>query len=496
MLTVPLATPVISSVDLIILGIYLLFTAAWGSWRKQPIQDEESYLLGNRSIAWPALTLSIVATETSTVTFLSLPGQTFAEGGNMTFLQLTMGYIVGRFLVAWLLLPHYFEGKIFSAYELFEKRFGQTMRRSASVVFLTCRTMADGLRLLLTALALKQVLGWDYPTCVIVIAITTAIYATFGGVRSVVKNDCLQLIIYTLGALLAMWVIIRTVPGGLEQIVDFGKQSGRFHLIDFGTGFTDKYVNFWAGLIGGSILSLATHGVDQLMVQRYLSAESKQKASLALCCSGPLVALQFALFLFIGIALACFYAMPEQATIGRPDEAFATFLANEMPVGLCGLLLASVMAAAMSTLSSSVNSSAGVLIKDLVEPIFGKPEEAQTMRRLRYATVLFTALQAAVALIAYQVGLESSVITAVLAIAGFAFGILLGLMTLGLLLKKSNSTIGLAALIAGFIAGCAAKFYTEISWPWLGSISASAAIIVGLIFSMLVPKGKQTDDDA
>ncbi len=486
--TLPLASPVISTVDLMILGGYLLFTAGWGCWKKKSKQTEESYLLGNRSIAWPALTLSIVATETSTVTFLSLPGQTFADGGNMTFLQLTMGYIVGRFLVAWLLLPQYFEGDIFTAYEVLQKRFGSLIRQCSSLVFLLCRTLADGLRLLLTAMALEKALGWDFEICVVAIAITTAVYATFGGVRSVVKNDCLQLAIYTLGALIALSIVASKVPGGIVQIVQFGNETGRFHLIDFGHGFTDKYINFWAGLVGGSILSLATHGVDQLMVQRYLSADSKQKASWALCCSGPLVALQFALFLIIGIALASFYSMPGQTAIDKPDAAFATFLANEMPIGLCGILLASVMAAAMSTLSSSVNSSAGVLVKDLIEPLLGIASEEGSMRRLRISTVLFTFLQAVVALLAHQIGLESSVISAVLAIAGFAFGILLGLMILGFLLKETTSLVGLVGLAAGFFAGCFAYFQSEVSWPWLGAISAGSTILAGLAASVTLPK--------
>lgn len=486
--TLPLTSPVISTIDLMILGGYLLFTAGWGCWQKKSKQTEESYLLGNRSIAWPALTLSIVATETSTVTFLSLPGQTFANGGNMTFLQLTMGYIVGRFLVAWLLLPQYFESEIFTAYEVLQKRFGSLIRKCSSLVFLLCRTLADGLRLLLTAMALEKALGWDFELCVVAIAITTAVYATFGGVRSVVKNDCLQLIIYTFGALIALGIVASKVPGGIEQIVQFGSETGRFHLIDFGHGFTDKYINFWAGLVGGSILSLATHGVDQLMVQRYLSADSKQKASLALCCSGPLVALQFALFLFIGIALANFYSMPGQTAIEKPDAAFATFLANEMPIGLCGLLLASVMAAAMSTLSSSVNSSAGVFLKDLIEPLLGTTLESGSMRRLRISTVLFTVLQAVVALLAHQIGLESSVISAVLAIAGFAFGILLGLMTLGFLLKETTSMVGLVGLVAGFSTGCFTYFQTEVSWPWLGAISAGSTILAGLAVSAILSK--------
>lgn len=491
----PLANTTISNIDLILLGSYLLLTILWGAWPRKSKQDAESYLLGGRSIAWPALTLSIVATETSTVTFLSLPGQTFKEGGDMTFLQITLGYIVGRLAVAMLILPEYFRGKYFTAYEVLESRYGNSVRRAASVVFLLCRTLADGLRLFLTALALQQALAWDFSLCVLVIAIATGIYATFGGVTSVVKNDCLQLAIYTLGALVAAWLLVQAVPGGFGEILQFGQETGRFHTFDLGSGFTDGYVNFWAGLIGGGVLSLATHGVDQLMVQRYLCASSERKAALALCLSGPIVAMQFLLFLLIGIGLACFYSQPGADSISAPDAAFATFLANETPIGVCGLLLAAVMAAAMSTLSSSVNASAGVFVKDLVEPIQGEMPPKKSLVWLRTATLAFTFLQAMVALGAYQVGLEMSVIGAVLAIAGFSLGILLGLMALGMVCGRVSTTPGLMAVAFGFAVGALVVYSKTISWPWNSLIAATSTFMAGWLLHQFMPPTLNTTSD-
>ena len=477
----------ISSFDLSLLLLYLLATVVWGAWPRRTNTTGEGYLLGGRDVAWPALLLSIVATETSTVTFLSLPGQTFQEGGDMTFLQITFGYIVGRLGVAVLMLPEYFRGSVFTAYEVLENRYGPNVRRASSLVFIACRTLADGLRLLLTALALEQALGWDFSSCVLVIAVATGIYATFGGVTSVVKNDCVQLTVYTLGALVAAYLLVKSAPGGATEIWRFGQETGRLTLFDWGEGFTDKKINFWAGLVGGGILSLATPGVDHLMVQRYLCASSQRKASLALCLSGPVVMLQFALFLLIGLGLAYFYqnAAVDYA-IEKPDQAFAAFLAHETPVGICGLLLAAVMAAAMSTLSSSVNSSAGALVKDVIEPLYGTTSPEHSMKRLRGATLLFTVLQAGVALGAYAIDLNQSIIGAVLAIAGFAFGILLGLLALGMLCGKVKETPGLAALVVGFLVGGAVINWGTISWPWNAPIAFTSTFVTGYVLHLLM----------
>lgn len=413
----------------------------------------------------------------------------------MTFLQITLGYIVGRFAVAMFILPEYFRGAYFTAYEVLESRFGNSVRRAASVVFLLCRTLADGLRLFLTALALQQALAWDFSLCVLVIAIATGIYATFGGVTSVVKNDCLQIVIYTGGALVAAWLLVQAIPGGVGEILQFGKETGRFHTFDLGSGLTDKYVNFWAGLIGGGVLSLATHGVDHLMVQRYLCASSERKAALALCLSGPLVALQFLLFLLIGVGLACFYGLPGSDSISAPDAAFATFLANETPIGVCGLLLAAVMAAAMSTLSSSVNASAGVFVKDLIEPVRGEMSSKTSLVWLRCATLVFTAFQATVAIGAYQVGLEMSVIGAVLAIAGFSLGILLGLMALGMICGKVGTVPGLVAVLFGFVVGTVVVRSGSISWPWNSLIAASSTFLAGWLLHKLLPPSPEMAPD-
>lgn len=482
-------TATLSPIDLAILAVYLIGTVVWGAWPRKSASSAEGYLLGGRNLAWPVLLLSIVATETSTVTFLSLPGQSFVEGGSLFFLQVTIGYMLGRLVVIAWLLPEYFGGKAFTAYEVLENRFGSGVRRASSVLFLLCRTLADGLRLFLTGLALQQALGWDLPTCVVAITAATALYATLGGVSSVVWNDAFQLMIYTLGALIAAWLLVRAVPGGLGAILEFGAETGRLRLIDPRPGFTGGGMTLWSGLIGGAFLSLATHGVDHLMVQRYLCARSQRSAAVALGLSGPVVALQFLLFLLIGVGLAAFYAgVPEGADL-RGDQAFAAFLANHTPTGVRGLLFAAVIAAAVSTLSSSLNASAGVAVNDLfkaIRPDQGDANSGRSVRLAKLATLVFALLQAGVALGAYYRGLEQSVIYLVLGIAGFTTGVLVGLFALGMACGKCQPMAAMVALGTGVIVGASVFGWNEMTEPdnkingmWNALIACSTTFLAG-----------------
>lgn len=475
----------LSVVDLTILAVYLTATVVWGAWPRKSSATDEGYLLGGRNLAWPLLLLSIVATETSTVTFLSLPGAAFSEGGNLTFLQITLGYIVGRYLVIALLLPEYFRGKSFTAYEVLEERFGRGVRQASSVLFLLCRTFADGLRLFLTGLALQQALGWDLPTCVAAITVATAFYATLGGVSSVVWNDALQLIIYTTGALIAAWLIVQAVPGGLGAVVEFGTETGRFQLFDMRLGLVGGSMTFWSGLIGGAFLSLATHGVDHLMVQRYLCARSQRSAAIALGLSGPVVAMQFLLFLLIGVGLAAFFASAPGEAL-RGDQAFAAFLADHTPSGVRGLLFAAVIAAAISTLSSSLNASAGVAVKDLLQPL--KLAQSHPVRMAQVATIVFALLQAGVAIGAHSTQVDASVISLVLAIAGFTTGVLVGLFALGMLCGKCQPLTAVIALAAGVLAGAALFGWNasvpadeRVHWTWNALVASSTTLSAGLI---------------
>jgi len=463
---------------------------AFGLWVGRGQQSTVDYFLGGRSLPWWAVLLSIVATETSTVTFLSIPGVAFAAGGDLRFLQITFGYIVGRMLVAWIFLPLYFRGEPFTCYEVLEQRFGVASRRMTSLLFMVTRNLSDALRLFLTALALQQAIGLDFWICTVGLGIVTIGYTLFGGVKSVVWNDCIQFVVYMIGALATLWVIVTRLPDGMTQLVEFGQTHGKFQIFDWDLGLTKRSMTFWSGLVGGLFLTTATHGTDQLMVQRYLVAKSQRGATAALVLSGFVVCLQFGLFLVIGVALSCFYENFPPATAftaADKDRVLAHFVVHHLPVGLVGITLAAVFAAAMSTLSSSLNSSATALVNDIYLPLRGrKLDQAQQLWLSRAASAGFGLLQIAIAVAAYEVGIEQSTVGLVLKIAGFALGPMLGLYFLAVLAPSVRQTEALWGAVVGmaYLAGIA--FGTELYWPWYAAVGAGLTFGSGLVLSFLL----------
>lgn len=484
--------PAIHFIDFAIVVGYLGGVLAFGLWVGRGQRSAVDYFLGSRSLPWWALLLSIVATETSTVTFLSIPGFAFAQNGDLRFLQITFGYIVGRVLVVYLLLPLYFCGQPFTSYQILEQRFGVASRRATSLLFLVTRNLSDALRLYLSALALQQAVGISITSCVVVLGIFTITYTFFGGVKSVIWNDCIQFVVYMIGAVAALGVIFSLLPGGIEQFWQFAEQNNKLHLFDFDTSLTKPSMTFWAGLIGGLFLTAATHGTDQLMVQRYLSAKSQRGAGWAIVLSGLIVCGQFALFLIIGAALACFYdAFPQagQFSDADRDRVFSHFIVNSLPIGLVGLTLAAVFAAAMSTLSSSLNSSATAFVNDIYLPL--KKRELSMAEQLqlgRFATVAFGILQIGIALLSHQVGVTLNTVGKVLAIAGFALGPMLGLYFLAAL----TSRVSQRAALIGFSAGLGVLSYvateTSLYWAWYAFVGSITTFTVGLAYSRCFEK--------
>lgn len=478
----------IAPVDQAIIAGYVAIVLAWGLWLGRSQKNTEDYFLGGRKLPGWAILLSIVATETSTVTFLSIPGKTYDEGGDFRFLQITFGYIVGRMLVVVVLLPLFFRGQLFTSYEVLQNRFGTTTRRGASLLFLVTRNLSDALRLFLTALALQQATELDLSTCVIGLGIVTIIYTLVGGAKAVIWNDCLQFAIYMLGAVCALAVISSKLPDGFGEIVEFGQDTGRFQLIDFRLSYKAP-MTFWAGLVGGMFLTAATHGTDQMLVQRYLSSTSQKSAGWAVVLSGFIVCAQFALFLLIGVALACFYnSLPTEKGISQlaSDQVFAHFIVNYLGVGLVGLVLAAVFAAAMSTLSSSLNSSATAFINDIYLPLSKSELSAeQQLRMSRIATLVFGIVQICIALASDSFGFEASIVVRVLGIMAFALGPMLGLYLIGVFTKR----VGELAALAGFIAGIAVlstvALATPLDWPWYSAVGALSVAAFSLLFHFL-----------
>jgi solute:Na+ symporter, SSS family len=493
----------IPTADIVVALLYLAASVGVGLWMGRSNKNMDDYLLGGRDIPWWAILGSIVATETSTVTFLSVPGSSYAAGGNMTFLQLAIGYIVGRFLVVSLLLPAYFRGEILTAYQLLQTRFGVSTRRLASLMFLVARNLGDGLRLFLAAVALKQAVGLPLTMCILITGAVTILYTLFGGLRSVVFSDCVQFVIYMLAGIASLYVLVDRLPGGWSEYLDFGRSQNKFHVLDFTFGLTEKYTyTFWAGLIGGAFLSLGTHGADQMMVQRCLAARSQRDASRAMIASGFVVAFQFLVFLLIGVGLAAFYS--HNPVAGEPlkkDVAYAHFIVNQLPTGLVGLTLAGIFAAAMSTLSSSLNSSASTLIGDFGNVLgVDRLSAAQRLTMSRAATFVFGLIQIGVATVAGAYDLSQSVIDDALAIAGFTAGILLGVFVLGQLRWPISERGAIAGMLTAIVLLCAVRFVPRLAdetwpallrerlaWPWYPVVGSLTTVAIGILASLPFP---------
>jgi SSS family transporter len=501
----------ISPIDLAIIAVYMAGCTILGARLGRSVSGLKGYFLGESNIPAWAVMISIVATETSTATFLSVPAIVFKPGGDFTYLQLAIGYLVGRVVVSILLLPAYFRGEIYTAYQVLNRRFGGATKTTASVLFLITRTLGDGLRLYLAAIVLQKMLeamnvqaasDASLAVAVLGMGVATIIYTFLGGMRAVIWTDVIQFFVYLVGAVVALFLIVGKVPGGWSGLWEAGVEAHKFRLFDFHFDVTQPYT-FWSGLFGGLFLCTATHGADQLMVQRYLSARSQKQAAAALISSGVVVLLQFALFLTIGAGL---FVLDDTAGGPRPapDRAFIDFIVHNMRTGLLGLVLAAIFSAAMSTLSSSLNASASATINDLYRPLAPNVPEERLLRLSKVFTIAWGLAQMGVALLAIRLN-NKTVVESVLEIASFTTGIVLGLFLLGILTRTVAQRDALLGLLIGLAVNSYVKFgpwlnapkatpselsplypfQGAIAWPWYALIGSSTVFLTGLLSSRL-----------
>jgi SSS family transporter len=464
---------------------------AFGLWVGRHQKGAADYMLGDRDIAWWGLLFSIVATETSTVTFLSIPG--FAWSRDFTFIQLPLGYLVGRFLVVAVLLPHYFTGEYFTAYEVLRRRFGGATGQAASLLFIVTRSLADGLRLFLTAIVVQEVAGLSLPVCVALVGVTTIVYTFAGGMKAVVWTDVAQFVIYVVGAVVAFVLLLGRLPGGWDGLLSAAAEGGKLRWLDLSPSLASPYT-LWAGLVGGLFLTIGSHGADQLMVQRYLCARSQREAGRAVWMSGVVVFLQFALFLLIGVGLWAFYrAFPPAVPFDRPDRVFVRFIVEELPPGMVGLVIGAIFAAAMSTLASSLNSSATAAVTDFYRPLRPGASSAHILGVTRALTLVFGLVQVAVALAGPLV--SRTVVESVLTIAGFTTGIILGVFFLGIFTRHVGQRAALAGLVAGLATITAVAFRTPLAWPWYTLVGSLSTFGFGLLASAIGERKTDTETE-
>ncbi|MFQ5628901.1 MAG: sodium:solute symporter [bacterium] len=470
----------LSAIDLAVLRLYLAFSIGLGFYFAKFQKSAKEYFLGSRDISWPAVCLSIVATETSTLTFIGVPALSF--GGNMAFMQITIGYLLARILVSLLFLPAYYRREMFTAYNFIEHRFGDAARKTASGIFMVTRLFADGVRIFATAIPLSLVTGLDYATSIAIICGVTIVYTYLGGLRAVVWMDVIQISIYLAGAVIAIFIMLGKIPGGWEKVLAIGGQADKFKFLDFDLNLTTTYTIF-SGIIGGTLLGMASHGTDQLIVQRLLACRNLRDSQKALISSGFLVIVQFLFFLFIGAMLFVFYqAFPEKLAISRNDEIFPLFIATEMPPGIGGLIIAAIFAAAMSTLSSSLNSLASSSMNDWIKPLWNaKWSDKQELLFSRMATIAWAFLLVLVATLA---GNWQNVLEAGLSIASLTYGSLLGAFLLGL----STRSFQQRDIILAMLAGVGMMLWVRtvgVAWPWFVPIGTTTTVFVGFVSQLI-----------
>jgi SSS family transporter len=464
--------------DFAVLALYLLGVTVWGAWLGRGLTSGSDYFLGNRELPWPAVMLSVVATETSTLTFLSVPGVSYF--GTLAFLQLTLGYLAGRLVVAQLLLPAYYRGELSTAYGLLQTRFGTGARRFTSGIFMITRLLADSVRLFATAIPLALITGWPYPVSIAVIGVLTVIYTYAGGIRAVVWVDVVQMGLYLFGALVAVVALQAAVPGGWASIFAQAGDAGKLQVLDFSSDPSVAYT-FWAGLVGGGFLSMASHGTDQLIVQRLLTCRTMKDSQKALVGSGLAVIAQFAVFLLVGLGLWSFYG---GRNFDTPDAIFATFIVEQLPAGLRGLLIAGVFAAAMSSLSSSINSLASASAYDFWAPAKGaEGDEARILTAGKRFTLLWSALLVLGAVLFIPLSEGTPAVEVALGVASLVYGGLLGAFALGVLVPRADQRSAIIGMATGIGSVTLIWVFAReaVAWPWFVLIGTVVTFVVGSV---------------
>lgn len=474
------------TIILLIVGVYLLLTALWGIIAGGKQTSVNDYFLGSDKVPWWAVTFAIVAAETSTLTFISIPGLAYLT--NLNFLQVTVGYLIGRIVVSYILLPRYFEGELSTAYSFLENRFGKKTRSYASIVFIFTRTAADGVRLFATAIPLKLMLDISYPAAILIIAGVTIIYTYTGGVKGVIWVDAFQMFVYLGGAVISIFFLVSYLPEGLTTFFAAAAEGNKLSVINLGfenglAGFFSQPYTLIGGLIGGAFLSAASHGTDQLVVQRLLATKELKSGRKAIIGSGVIVIVQFAIFLILGVLLYAFYGAMQM----KSDEIFPKFILEELPVYISGIIIAGLFAAAMSTLAGSMSSLASSTMFDLIIPYSKKKRDDKSALKLsRMLTIGWAGMLSLSAF--FFMESPKAVVELALSIASFTYGGLLGTFLLGVVNKKATQEDALAGFTAGIFIMITVISLKLAAWTWFTFIGVTATMLIGTFLQKLGEK--------
>ena len=465
----------ISAIDLTILVAYLAGITLFGAHFRRNQNSLRDYFLGGRTAPWWAIAFSIVATETSTLTIISTPG--IAYGGDLGFLQIALGYVVARVILCLVLVPQYFQGEFYTAYQLLEKPFGPGMRSAAAAVFLVTRALAEGVRISAVGKVVSVAFGTGERTSILIVALLTIIYTFEGGMRAVIWTDVAQFVLCLVGSGAAFFLLLHKIPGGWSHITQVAAVSGdKLRIFNFAFSLTASYT-FWAGFFGGTFLSMASHGTDQTLVQRLLASRNERDGKTALVASGVIVFIQFAVFLVLGVMLFVF-AQQQLLPGNDPDRLYPEFVVRYLPVGLIGVVLASIFAIAMSNASGSLNSLASSSILDFRRR--ATESGTQSLRRSRMMTIFWGIVLALLGLVHW-----GPVLVAGLSIASITYGALLGVFLLGLWNQRARESDALFGLVCGLACMIGVARFTALAWTWYVFVGTVVTYSAGSLAALL-----------
>ena len=494
-----------STIDYLVLVAYLAGITVFGVMFRKSQRTVKDYFLGDKNTSWIVISLSIVATETSTLTLIGVPALAYAnyarpeQGGNFTYLQVVLGYIVARIVISVLFIPAYFRGNLLTAYELLKNRFGVQAKNFAASLFLIMRALAEGVRVFAASLVLSAVLSSSMPGLphlwlwsIVIVGVLTLVYTFEGGIAAVIWTDLIQLIIYIGGSLLAAYELMHLVPGGWSTIASEAAAAGKFQLVSFKFDLSVPFT-FWAGLLGGTFLTMASHGTDQLLVQRLLTCRNKRESQKALILSGFVVLFQFALFLTIGVMLYVYYKFyPLTTKLASNDEIFPMFIVQRLPHGISGLVIAAIFAAAMSNLSGSLNSLSSSTVLDFYKPLLRPNASDEDLLKLsRWLTAAWGFVLIGIAILARSWG---SVFTTGLTIASLVYGPMLGAFLLGVVTKRASQAgvmVGMALSLACMLV-IRIQFAAAVAWTWYVLFGTIICFSSGYVVSLIRPSPMPT----
>jgi SSS family transporter len=526
------------AIDTVVLFAYFFGIVALGLWAGRRNKNLQDFSLGARSIPWWAVLASIIAAETSAATFLGTPAEGFKTRGYF-YGQLVIGTILARIIIASTFIKPYYDYRVQSIYEFLTVRFGTKTKNMASGIFLFTRVLGIGVRLYLGGAIMVVIWRYLFPSLpvnlntyiwgIIFVTIITTIYTAVGGIKAVVWTDLIQAVLMFSSVIFAIFLLLRHIPGGFATVKD--NLGGLSNVKIFQTGWNpelpfgaaikamlEEPYTLFAAFIGSTLLTMATHGTDQDMVQRMLTAPNYRKSQLSLVLSGVMDLPIAMAFLTVGVLLSVYYAVVPGTNLPAADnEIFGHYIVHEMPVGFRGLIIAGVFATMMGSTSAALNALATSFTKDFYLPyIRPNATDRQAIRAARIATAVFGVLMIIVATMAANAVLQNAKLTIIpiaIGILGYTYGALLAVFLLGMLTRSRGADVSnvvamivgimsvlvlckvsipafdVAALVRGKFVPAAWNFgwfmpdwWPQIAWPWFVFVGCVVTLAISILF--------------